>query len=72
MFGYSRAFDYDLIVIGAGAAGITAARFAADLGKKVLLIEKYKLGSGHVWSGDIPFKALFKKADILYRAKNLS
>lgn len=31
--------DYDVIVLGFGAAGATAARFAADHNKKVLLVD---------------------------------
>ena len=34
--------DYDLIVIGAGPGGLTAAREAAKLGLKTLLVEKKK------------------------------
>ena len=32
-------FDYDLVVIGGGSAGLTAARFANRLGKRVALVE---------------------------------
>ncbi len=36
--------EYDLIVIGAGSAGLTAAGFAAQLGLKVALAEKNRIG----------------------------
>ena len=37
-----KKYDYDLIIIGAGASGLTAAKIASDCGKKVALIEKNK------------------------------
>lgn len=58
-------YDYDLIVIGAGSAGLTAANIAHDSGMKVLLIEKNEIGGQRIWSGDIPFKALFKCSHIV-------
>jgi NADPH-dependent 2,4-dienoyl-CoA reductase/sulfur reductase-like enzyme len=36
--------DYDLVIIGAGAAGLIAARFAAQLGARVLLAERDRIG----------------------------
>lgn len=65
------AYDYDLVVIGGGAAGITAAYTAAQLHKKVLLVEKIKIGGGKIWAGDLPFKILFHKSAILNFARNL-
>lgn len=38
--------DYDVIVLGFGAAGATAARFAADHNKKVLLVDVAPFGYG--------------------------
>ena len=38
--------QYDLAVIGAGSAGLTAARFAARLGQRVALIEANRVGGG--------------------------
>jgi len=37
-------FDYDLLVIGAGQGGLPAAHVAANLGAKVVLIERAKVG----------------------------
>ena len=36
--------EYDLIIIGAGSAGLAAAGFAAQLGLKVALAEKNRIG----------------------------
>lgn len=44
--------DYDLIVLGSGAAGLTAALTAADEGLRVLVVEKgQKIGGTSAWSG---------------------
>ena len=54
---------YDLLVIGGGSAGITAAKFAGEtLGKSVLLIEKSKLGGDCTWTGCVPSKSLLASA----------
>lgn len=65
-------FDYDLIIIGAGASGISAAKAASERGKKVALIEKNKVGGSRIWSGDIPFKTLFKVSKVLSLANNVN
>jgi len=51
---------YDLIVIGGGAAGLVTASGAAQLGAKVVLIEKDKLGGECLWTGCVPSKALIE------------
>jgi len=61
-------FDYDLIVIGAGSGGISAANFANGLGKKVALIEKARIGGDCTWFGCVPSKALLNAARIAHHA----
>lgn len=68
----SKKYDYDLIVIGGGAAGFTASKTANGLGKKVAMIEKDKLGGECTWSGCIPSKALIKASEIFHNIKNSS
>lgn len=53
---------YDLVVIGAGSAGITAARTAAGLGGRVLLVERDRIGGDCLWTGCVPSKALLAAA----------
>lgn len=53
-----RAVEYDLVVVGGGAAGLTAASFAGKLGARVALIEKARLGGDCTWSGCVPSKTL--------------
>jgi dihydrolipoamide dehydrogenase len=63
----------EVVVLGAGPGGYTAAFRAADLGKKVILIERYdKLGGVCLNVGCIPSKALLHTAAILEEAKTLS
>lgn len=66
----TKKYDYDLIVIGGGAAGFTASKTANGLGKKVALIEKDKLGGECTWNGCIPSKALIKASEIYHNIKN--
>ena len=54
---------YDLIIIGAGSGGLSAAAGAAKLGLKVLLCEKNKLGGDCLWHGCIPSKTLIHEAE---------
>ena len=63
---------YDVAVIGAGPGGYSAAFRAADLGKKVILIEKNsKLGGVCLNRGCIPSKALLHLTKIIEEAKAL-
>lgn len=55
-------FDFDLIVIGSGPGGQRAAVQASKLGKKVLVVEKDKLGGSCLQLGTIPSKALRESA----------
>jgi pyruvate/2-oxoglutarate dehydrogenase complex dihydrolipoamide dehydrogenase (E3) component len=55
--------SYDLIVVGGGSAGLTAAKFASGVLKKsVLIVEQSKLGGDCTWTGCIPSKSLIASA----------
>lgn len=56
-------YDYDIAVIGGGPGGYVAAIRAAQLGAKVLLIEKEQLGGVCLQRGCIPTKTLLKSAE---------
>ena len=49
---------YDLCVIGGGPAGYAAAMRAIDFGKKVILIEKEKLGGAGIYNGALASKVI--------------
>lgn len=59
-----RHFDRNLIVIGAGAAGLVSAYIAAAVKAKVTLIEAHKMGGDCLNYGCVPSKALIKSAKV--------
>ena len=62
--------DFDLIVIGAGPGGYTAAIRAAQLGMKTAIVEKGKtLGGTCLNVGCIPSKALLSSSELFYGAR---
>ena len=58
--------DYDVVVIGAGPGGYVCAIRAAQLGKKVAVVEREWLGGVCLNVGCIPSKALLKNAEVAY------
>src|SRR5436190_24402919 len=57
--------SYDLIVIGAGPAGYTAAMRAAQRGLRTALVEREELGGVCLNRGCIPSKAMLRSAEVL-------
>ncbi len=69
----SGTYDFDLVVLGAGPGGYTAAFRAADLGLKVCLIERWpQLGGVCLNVGCIPSKALLHAARVIEEADAMS
>ena len=63
----------EVVVLGSGPGGYTAAFRAADLGKKVILVERYEsLGGVCLNVGCIPSKALLHAAKVLDEAHEMS
>ena len=60
-----RRFDRNLIVIGAGSAGLVAAYIAAAVKAKVTLVEKHRMGGDCLHTGCVPSKALIRSARLL-------
>src|SRR5512135_2474874 len=54
--------DFDLVVLGAGTGGYTAAFRAAQLGLKVALVDEAKIGGTCLHVGCIPTKAMLESA----------
>jgi len=66
-------YDFDVLVLGAGPGGYTAAFRAADLGLKVALIERYsKLGGVCLNVGCIPSKALLHAVAVIDEAESMA
>lgn len=65
-----RRFDRNLIVIGAGAAGLVSSYIAAMAQAKVTLVEAHQMGGDCLNTGCIPSKALLKSAKIAQAARD--
>jgi len=69
----TASYDFDLVVLGAGPGGYTAAFRAADLGMKVALIERSPMLGGVCLNvGCIPSKALLHAAKVIDEAQEMS
>ena len=63
-------YDRNLIVIGAGSAGLVTAYIAAAIKSKVTLIEKHKMGGDCLNYGCVPSKALIRSARLCADMRN--
>lgn len=57
-------FDYNMVVIGGGSAGLVSAYIASAVKAKVALIEKHKMGGDCLNTGCVPSKALIRSSKI--------
>lgn len=64
-----RRFDYNLIAIGAGSAGLVTSYIGAAVKAKVALIEKHRMGGDCLNTGCVPSKALIRTARLLAEAR---
>ena len=62
-------FDRNLVVIGAGSAGLVAAYIAAAVKAKVTLVEKHRMGGDCLNTGCVPSKALLRSAKFVAQAR---
>jgi hypothetical protein len=69
--GYTRPkrFDRNIVVIGAGAAGLVSAYIAAAVKAKVTLVESHKMGGDCLNFGCVPSKALIKCANTIHQIR---
>jgi len=65
----ARHDEYDLVVVGGGSAGLTAAAVAAGVGARVLLVDRERLGGDCLWTGCVPSKALIRCAVVAHTAR---
>src|ERR687888_1069865 len=68
----SPAPRYNLVVIGAGTAGLVTAAGAAGLGARVALVEKHLLGGDCLNVGCVPSKALIRASRAAFDVSNAS
>ncbi|TFH48091.1 MAG: FAD-binding protein [Lysobacterales bacterium] len=64
--------EYDIAIIGAGSAGLTAAAFAVQIGARVVLADKQRTGGDCTWSGCVPSKTLLKTAKVAQEIRSAS
>lgn len=60
---------YDILIIGAGSGGLTAADFGIQLSARVALVEKHRVGGDCTWTGCVPSKALLRVAEIAHNSR---
>lgn len=65
-----KSYDYNIVAIGAGAAGLVTSYIGAATKAKVALIEKHKMGGDCLNTGCVPSKALIRTAKFLNEVKN--
>lgn len=63
-------FDYNMVAIGGGSAGLVTTYISAAVKARVALIEKHKMGGDCLNTGCVPSKALIKSATVIQMAKN--
>ncbi len=64
------AYDYNMVVIGGGAAGLVTSYIASALKAKVALVEKHKMGGDCLNTGCVPSKAIIRSAKFAAENKN--
>ena len=62
-------YDYNIVSIGAGSAGLVTSYIGAILKAKVALIERHKMGGDCLNTGCVPSKALIKTAKVIQSFK---
>ena len=60
-----KKFDANIVIIGAGSAGLVAAIIAAGAKAKVILIEKHKMGGDCLNTGCVPSKSLIRSGRMM-------
>jgi pyruvate/2-oxoglutarate dehydrogenase complex dihydrolipoamide dehydrogenase (E3) component/uncharacterized membrane protein YdjX (TVP38/TMEM64 family) len=63
-------FDRNVVVIGAGSAGLVSAYIAAAVRARVTLVEKHRMGGDCLNTGCVPSKALLKSAKVLRQIRH--
>ena len=65
-----KSFDRNMVVIGAGAAGLVSSLIASTVKAKVTLVEAHKMGGDCLNTGCVPSKALIKSAKVAEQMRN--
>ncbi|KEO90138.1 pyridine nucleotide-disulfide oxidoreductase [Erythrobacter longus] len=65
-----KSYDRNMVVIGAGAAGLVSSLIASTVKAKVTLVEAHKMGGDCLNTGCVPSKALIKSAKVANQMRN--
>lgn len=65
-----KAFDRNMVVIGAGAAGLVSSLIAATVKAKVTLVEAHQMGGDCLNTGCVPSKAIIKSAKVAHQMRH--
>ena len=60
----SNAYEYDLVIIGAGSSGEVAAKAAARFGRRIAIVQEIESKQSHMLSSNIPVKSLIYAGEI--------
>ncbi|TDX32848.1 dihydrolipoamide dehydrogenase [Modicisalibacter xianhensis] len=71
-FSRPRHFDYDIVVIGAGSAGLVASYIASAIKARVALVEQHRMGGDCLNTGCVPSKALIRAARAAHEVRTAS
>ncbi|MGK7294442.1 MAG: FAD-dependent oxidoreductase [Candidatus Wenzhouxiangella sp. M2_3B_020] len=69
-FDRPKSFDYNVVVLGAGSAGLVSAYIGATVKAKVALVEKGKMGGDCLNTGCVPSKTLLRTARLVQEARD--
>ena len=65
------AYEYNLVIVGGGAAGLVSAVIGTAVKAKVALIEQSEMGGDCLNTGCVPSKALLKTAKVIQQIRNV-
>ncbi|HEV8573614.1 MAG TPA: FAD-dependent oxidoreductase [Dehalococcoidia bacterium] len=63
-------YDYDVVIIGVGSAGMIAGEVAEKMGVKAALVERHRVGGDCLWTGCVPSKALLASAKVAHTIRH--
>ncbi|MCH8815049.1 MAG: FAD-dependent oxidoreductase [Chloroflexi bacterium] len=63
-------YDYDVVIVGVGSAGMVAAEVAFNMGVRAAMVERDRVGGDCLWTGCVPSKTLLSSAKAAHTIRN--